>query len=38
MGKDFTLFAMKDWIVSFKEKRKVKFDWRIFRDTYVSVL
>jgi large subunit ribosomal protein L27 len=36
-GKDFTLFAVKDWIVSFQVKRKVRFDWRIFRDIYVSV-
>ena len=36
-GNDFTLFANKDWIVSFQEKRKVRFDGRVFRDTYVSV-
>lgn len=36
-GNDFTLFAVKDGVVSFKEKRKVRFDWRVYRDTYVSV-
>lgn len=36
-GKDFTLFAVKEWVVSFSEKRRVRFDGRIFRDIYVSV-
>ncbi|MDP5039211.1 MAG: 50S ribosomal protein L27 [Candidatus Gracilibacteria bacterium] len=36
-GNDFTLFAVKDGVVSFKEKRKVRFDGRVYRDTYVSV-
>ncbi|MDD5769629.1 MAG: 50S ribosomal protein L27 [Candidatus Gracilibacteria bacterium] len=36
-GKDFTLFANRDGVVSFSEKRKVKFDGRIYRDIYVSV-
>ena len=37
-GNDFTLFATKDWVVKFSEKRKVRFDWRVYRDIYVSVL
>lgn len=34
---DFTLFALKDWIVSFQEKRKVRYDGRIYRDVYVCI-
>ena len=37
-GRDFTLYASKDWIVQYKEKRKVRFDWRVYRDVYVSVV
>jgi large subunit ribosomal protein L27 len=36
-GTDFTLFAVTGGIVSFQEKRRVRFDGRIFRDIYVSV-
>ena len=36
-GTDFTLFAVADGTVSFQEKRRVRFDGRIFRDIYVSV-
>lgn len=36
-GKDFTLFANKDWVVEFKQKRRVRFDGRVYRDVYVSV-
>jgi len=36
--KDFTLFAVKDWKVSFQEKNRKKFDWRIYKDIYVSVV
>lgn len=37
-GHDFTLFATKDWKVKFYEKRKVRFDGRVFRDKYVTVV
>ncbi|MDD4151211.1 MAG: 50S ribosomal protein L27 [Candidatus Gracilibacteria bacterium] len=37
-GNDFTLFANKDGIVKFVEKRKIRFDGKIFRDTYVSIV
>lgn len=37
IGKDFTLFALKDGIVSFSEKRQKKYDGRIFRNKFVSV-
>ena len=37
-GDDFTLFATTDGIVSFAEKRRVRFDGRVYRDTYVSVV
>lgn len=35
---DFTLFATKDWKVNFTEKSKKRFDWRIYKDVYVSVV
>ncbi len=35
--KDFTLFATKDGVVSFEEKRKKRFDWSIHRNVFVSV-
>ena len=35
-GKDFTLFANRDGVVSFSEKRRVRFDGRVYRDIYVS--
>jgi large subunit ribosomal protein L27 len=37
-GSDFTLFAVADGLVSFAEKRRVRFDGRVFRDIYVSVV
>ena len=37
-GHDFTLYAVKDGIVTFSEKRKKRFDWRTYRQTYVSVM
>jgi large subunit ribosomal protein L27 len=36
-GRDFTLFAMKDWVLSFTEKKRKRFDGRIYRETYVSI-
>lgn len=36
-GKDFTLFATQDWTVQFTEKRRKRFDGRVYRETYVSV-
>jgi ribosomal protein L27 len=37
-GVDFTLLASRDGVVKFQEKRKIRFDGKIFRDTYVSVV
>ncbi len=37
-GKDFTLFATTDWKVTFFEKKRRRFDGRVFKDTYVSVV
>lgn len=37
-GKDFTLFATMDGIVKFFEKRKKRYDGRIYRRMYVSVV
>lgn len=36
-GRDFTLFTTVDGKVSFEEKRRVRFDGRVYRDIYVSV-
>lgn len=36
-GHDFTLFATKEGEVSFQEKRRVRFDGRVYRDIFVSV-
>jgi large subunit ribosomal protein L27 len=37
-GTDFTLFAVCDGVVSFQERRRVRFDGRTYRDIYVSVV
>jgi large subunit ribosomal protein L27 len=37
-GKDFTIFAVQDWKVKFFEKTRTKFDWRKYKDIYVSVV
>ena len=38
VGKDFTLFALKDGVVKFTEKRIKKYDNRIFRNKFVHVV
>lgn len=37
-GNDYTLFATRDGIVQFNEKRRTRFDGRVYRDIYVSVV
>jgi large subunit ribosomal protein L27 len=37
-GQDFTLFAVKDGTVTFTEKRRKRFDGRVYRETFVSVV
>ncbi len=37
MGRDFTLFALKNGILSFTEKRQKKYDGRVFRDKLVHI-
>ena len=37
-GHDFTLFAVKDGVVKFFEKSKKRFDGRIYKKIYVSVV
>ena len=37
-GKDFTLFALKDGVIKFSEKRQKKYDGRIFKDRLVHVV
>lgn len=34
---DFTLYANRDWVVTFSEKKRVKFDWRVYKDRIVSI-
>lgn len=36
-GRDYTLFALKDGVVAFQEKRIRKYDGRIFKKVHVSV-
>ena len=36
--RDFTLFANKDWIVKFFEKKRKRYDGRIYKDIYVSIV
>ncbi|MBD3328841.1 50S ribosomal protein L27 [Candidatus Peregrinibacteria bacterium] len=38
MGKDHTILAAKDGVVTYSVKRLKKFDGRTFRDTIVSVV
>lgn len=38
IGKDFTLFALKDGVVKFSEKRIKKYDGRIFRNRLVHIV
>ena len=37
-GSDFTLYAEKDGTVKFFEKKRKRFDGRVYKDTYVSVV
>lgn len=37
-GSDFTLFAVKNWIVKFSQKKNEKFNWKKYVDSYVSVV
>jgi len=35
---DFTIFATSDGTVKFFEKRKVRFDGRVYREKYISIV
>lgn len=37
-GHDFTLFATKDGVVKFFERRKKRFDGRTYRKTFVAIV
>lgn len=37
-GTDFTLFATAGGVVQFEEKRRTRFDGRVYRDIYVNVI
>lgn len=37
-GTDFTLFATANGLVQFEEKRRTRFDGRVYRDIYVNVI
>ena len=38
MGKDHTLFALKDGVVTFKDKRKTRFDGKVVKRKLVTVV
>ena len=38
IGKDFTLFALKNGVVKFSEKRQKKYDGRVYRNKFVNVV
>ncbi len=38
MGRDFTIFATQEGTVKFFEKKRRRFDGRVYRDTYVSIV
>lgn len=37
-GKDFTLFATTEGTVTFTVKKKVRFDGRKYKDTFISIV
>ena len=37
-GRDFTLFALNEGTVKFFQKNRKRFDGRIYKDTYVSIV
>ena len=37
-GTDFTLFAVRDGKVKFTEKSRTRYDGRVYKDTYISVV
>ena len=37
-GHDYTLYATTSGVVQFAEKRRVRFDGRVYREQYVSVV
>ena len=37
-GNDYTLFSTRDGVVQFQERRRTRFDGRVYRDIYVSVV
>lgn len=38
MGKDYTIFATKDGVVNFTEKKMKKYDGRVFKDIIVNII
>ena len=37
-GKDFTLYSTASGNITFYEKKRIRFDGRVYKDTYVSVV
>ena len=37
-GRDFTLYATKEGVVTFTEKKKTRFDGRKYKDMFISVV
>lgn len=38
MWVDHTIFSVIDWYVKFYEKKQMKFNWRTYKDIFVSVV
>ena len=36
--RDFTLFATTEWIVTFTQKKRTRFDGRKYKDMFISVV
>lgn len=38
MGRDYTIFALKDGTVKFREKKVRKFDGRVFKNKFINIV
>ena len=38
MWKDFTIFSIIEWVVKYSIIRKMKFNWRTYKNTVVNVV
>lgn len=37
-GNDYTLYANKEGMVKFFERKRKRYDWRVYKEMYVSVV